>query len=526
MDNIFKESKVGLNILKDDEYTIQSDVFQIKQFHLSKEALCEVEIFNCERISSEEWAAIMQIDGKWVELPVISKKHHARFHVKDIDTVYIISRPKCTRVTLTNKGWTFQSDEDQHIKIEFPRDAVEDDTPISLKVLTEQDGYKNGNDEIGEFEVFDVSPCVTVNHRSVEKFKKHVKVSLPLPETRVLLDTFVVLLQWNHDDEIELKEQNIEIRDGIGTVEVDSFCGKMFARMKKGQIQNFSSRKNHVKRQVSCRFGLRTYCQILIFVDTAEVNTLWVEVVSSNKVEDLLHKRKKDNPCLFEMSNSRSREICLADRQGVRIFIEGKLRFVPRYMDGYTVLTFRKNSIENHIRFPLEPNPEGSEDTFTYMNFQKDTKRNIAKLKWIHRYHFSATDAYTVQELRAPRFHDGKDTRVNRKGSNPTGDEVFFSERSLRVLAENIPVTYIEPLGIQLGIKAIDIGNFKAEGHTGFGLTFRILKEWIKCYNPKDDLDRIIDLSKALVELDILNVALVVDDVFKEKRELRRGDFH
>ncbi|KAL3857289.1 hypothetical protein ACJMK2_011975, partial [Sinanodonta woodiana] len=393
-------------------------------------------------------------------------------------------------------------------------------------VLTEQVEYTNGSNEEEEFEVYDVSPCVTVDHEGLEKFKKHVKVSFPLPEHRVHLDTFVVLLQWKHDDEIELQEHDIVIRDGVGIVEVDSFSRKMLARVKKGPIKNFSARKNDVKRQVRYRLGLRTYCQILIFVDTAEVNTLWVEVVSSNKVKDVLNKRKKDNPCLFEMNNSRSREICLADRQGVRISIEGKLRFVPRYMDGYAVLTFRRNSMENHIRFPLEPNPEGSDDAFTYMNFQKDTKRNIAKLKCLHRFHFSAIDSYTVQELEAPRFRDVKDTRINIISSNPSGDEVFFSERSLRVLAENIPVTYIEPLGIQLGIKAIDIGNFRAEGHTGFGMTFRILQEWMKFYKPKEDLERIIDLSKALVELDILNVALVVEEVFSEKRELQRADFH
>ncbi|KAL3857290.1 hypothetical protein ACJMK2_011976, partial [Sinanodonta woodiana] len=73
MGYIFKESKIGLNFPDDDEYTIESDVFQIKQFHLLSKALCEVEIFNCERISSEDWAAITQINGKWVELPVMSK---------------------------------------------------------------------------------------------------------------------------------------------------------------------------------------------------------------------------------------------------------------------------------------------------------------------------------------------------------------------------------------------------------------------------------------------------------------------
>ncbi|KAK3603263.1 hypothetical protein CHS0354_007594 [Potamilus streckersoni] len=528
MDNIFKESKLRLSNIEDDEYTLQSDVFQIKQFRLSQDALCKVEIFNCERISSEEWAAIVQIDGIWVELPVIAKKNHAHFDAKGIDTVYIISRPKCTRVTLTKKGWTFQSDEDQNIKVEFPDDAVKDDTPISLKVLTEQVGYITRNEEVDEFEVYDVSPCVSVDHKGVEKFTKNVKVSLTLPETSVHPDTFVILLNWTHDDEIELLEQNIEIRAGVGIAEVDSFSRKMFARVKKGHVQNFPSCKNHVKRQVSSRFGVRTYCQLLIFVDTAERNTLWVEVVSTNKVEDVLNKRKKDNPSLFEMNNSRSGEICLADRQGVRIYVEGKLRFIPHhmdYMDGCAVLTFRKKRMDNHIRFPLEPNPKGSRDTFTFMNFKTYTYRNTAKMRSLHRYHFSELDSFTVKERKAPRDNEGKDPRKNIAPSILSGDVDFFSERSLRVLAENIPVTKNEPLGIELGIKINEIDNFKAEGHTGINLTFRILQQWMKFKRLKSVWDRITVLCNALADLNLLAVASVVDEVFKEKRELQRGDF-
>ncbi|KAL3857287.1 hypothetical protein ACJMK2_011973, partial [Sinanodonta woodiana] len=123
------------------------------------------------------------------------------------------------------------------------------------------------------------------------------------------------------------------------------------------------------------------------------------------------------------MNNSRSGEICLADRQGVRIEVEGKLRLTPRYVDRYAVLTFSKNSMENHIRFPLEPNPSGSKDTFTYMNFKIDTKRNIGQLRSIHRYHFSAIDSYTVKELRAPRAHDVNNPRRNRQTTNSSTDE-------------------------------------------------------------------------------------------------------
>ncbi|KAL3856960.1 hypothetical protein ACJMK2_011666 [Sinanodonta woodiana] len=373
--------------------------------------------------------------------------------------------------------------------------------------MTEQVGYKNGNNDLDEFEVYDVSPCVTVDHQGVDKFKRRVEVSLPLPETHGHVDTSVVLLQWTDDDEIELQQHNIEIRDGVGHVEVDSFSGKMLARMKKGLTKDFHSSKDRVKKQISCRLGRMKYCQILIFVDTSEVNTLWVEVVSSDKVDDLLIKRKKDNPCLFEMNNSRSGVICLADRECVRIEVDGKFRFPPCYEGGYAVLTFIKNSMENHIRFPLEPNQSGSQDPFTYMNFKIGTKRKIAKLSSIHRYHFSAIYSDTVKE------------------PIPSTNAAFFSEKSLRVLAETLPVNHIEPLGIQLGIKVNVINNFEAAGYSGFDLTFRILREWMLFNRPMSDFERLTHLSKALVELGMLNVASILKQVFKEKRELHRGDF-
>ncbi|KAK3584764.1 hypothetical protein CHS0354_002285 [Potamilus streckersoni] len=254
--------------------------------------------------------------------------------------------------------------------------------------------------------------------------------------------------------------------------------------------------------------GLSKECQILTLSDRSAFNTLWIEIVESNRVEDLLKSRLEKQE-LVQIKNIINPIISVRYRRNIKIFALGSIRIHSNYQSECLQLEFTEKEENNHLRFQVEVLDANSS---AMLKFQ------LKKKKHFH-CHFEANDwlrqrIETLQTTPEPESHRNPLITANKT----------LHIKSILALARQIPIKQTEELATELNLSANEVADLKANGHVGIQLTFQVLSKW-RLKSDKEASDMIDELETALNTLSLKKMASKLLLASKERRSLVNEDF-
>ncbi|KAL3847210.1 hypothetical protein ACJMK2_018132 [Sinanodonta woodiana] len=254
--------------------------------------------------------------------------------------------------------------------------------------------------------------------------------------------------------------------------------------------------------------GVPKECQILILSDKSAVNTLWIEIVESNRVEDLLKKRLKEQH-LVPITNISLHTISVRYGQIVKIYASGSIRVHSNYQADYLQIQFTEKVENNHLRFQVEIINEDSSAML---------KLHLRKGK-VYFCHFEANEWLRQRTKTSQTTHEDKSQRKALCAANKT-----LHLKSLQALARHIPIGQTEELAIELNISDNEIADLKAHPYKGIQLTFQVLCKW-RQKSDKEPSDMIQELATAMNNLSLKKLTSKLLIASKERRSLVNEDF-
>ncbi|KAK3605884.1 hypothetical protein CHS0354_017790 [Potamilus streckersoni] len=349
---------------------ITSDLFHIKEgaFDFSEDIKITIELSKRERRKFEDFFIFARHRGKWsaVKTKYDIKTGILTFSIRCMDTFFAYSQQKVTKLNLTQNGGTFVSADDSTIKVDFPKDAVDEARNLSIRVLDIDKGLVETMTSFPNlFGITYMSPCVFVDHDMKNKLRRPATVQIPFSPENIPEDQELVLFHWEKSRVTIEPNKKMTTRFGKGlcTLEADEFSGQSVGVAKKCGVSDFS-----LDKQVRMSKGEIKLCKILTFRDPRDKLSLYIDCCQLIELD----KRVSDlrSAGLVEIPLSRSKDLYLTEAERIKIQLKGSITYVAEVPKHYHCITYLSTCLDVHTTFPVKSAKKAAADPHGILVFE------------------------------------------------------------------------------------------------------------------------------------------------------------
>ncbi|KAL3847212.1 hypothetical protein ACJMK2_018134 [Sinanodonta woodiana] len=503
---------------------LESDILEVLNFPCS----CPDPVTTVVKITTEpsnipffDFQVVLKFDKNWEIITAHTQEGYVEFPLRPMKYLFVISRENWVAHTLSPRGLIYKSADVEHVTVRFPPRSVKKNCEIRIQVVppnsVEYSDCPDPNadpDPDVNTDIVSMSPRLWVTHNSVLKFEKPIVVTLPLPPvSSPEKETDICLVKWTDDDDVNIADTSIRLKEGFCEFEVDGFSGySVLRRRGKKNTMLLHSDIKLCKADINECFmlekGLSKECQILILSDKSAVNTLWIEIVESNRVEDLLKVRFEQQQ-LVQITNILFPTMSVRYGRSITIYALGSIRLHRNYQADSLQIKFTEKTGNNHLRFQVELIDEKS----SAMLKLRLRKKNV------YFCHFEANEWLRQKTETLQTSTEAESQKNPLLTANKT-----LHIASIQALARQIPVLQTEELATELNLSCNEVADLKAHNYKGIQLTFQVLCKW-RLNSNKEPSDMIKELTKALNTLSLKNISSKLVIASTERRSLVNEDF-
>ncbi|XP_069134350.1 uncharacterized protein [Argopecten irradians] len=418
--------------------------------------------------------------------------------------------PVTTKTLNPNEACSYVYPGNADVVVDFPVGIVESKGDIQIKLepvvestpLTEVVGY---------------SDTLCIQHD--EAFLKPVQMKLPLSKTGGidLTECEFFCVHFGEDDITINENVKVDILPGnICSFETSSFSGnavyirRKLKTMYKDTLEAFGNeiRKLH---------GATTH-NILLFIGDRFTEDTWklhAEVVQQSEIKNIIKRRKKMG--LRELSECQSPSINILNIRRIRITLgsNGPLIWSQASLKGRVFINVVPGGNDNFAPFPVRRINKMDMATIFF-------KANLTDEK-LHTAYFDPRQmSRDKQRPRNDTSAMSVAASVTTRTSNRYG---FWDDRSMLILAKQIPVGGMFEFFINLGIPMADYEDYQLRfADRTVELKVRLIHKWISGEACSDE-ERAAVLCEALEKASLKLLADKVKKGFNERRALVSDDF-
>ncbi|KAL3870495.1 hypothetical protein ACJMK2_038550 [Sinanodonta woodiana] len=346
---------------------ITSDLFHIKggSFDFNEDKKITMELNKRERRKFENFFIFAKYGREWsaVKTKYDIKTGILTFSIRCMDVFFAYSQQKVTELNLTQNGGTFQAADDSTIKVDFPKDAVNETRHLAIRVLDIDKGLQETMTSFPKlFGITYMSPCVFVDHDMKDKLKRPATVKLPFLPEKIPEDQELVRFHWGKD-KVTIEPTTAIFGKGICTLDADAFSGQSVGLATRAGVSDFS-----LDKQVRMGKGEIKLCKILTFRDPRDKKSLYIDCCQLIELE----KRVSDlrNEGLIEIPLSRSKDLYLTEAERIKIQLKGSITYVAEVPKHYHCITYLSTCSDVHTTFPVKSDKKAASDPHGILVFE------------------------------------------------------------------------------------------------------------------------------------------------------------